>query len=233
MRRGWFLWALALLCLSLAACGQGTQAAQTGGGASLPAGSGVGTADPLPEEGPGETAEAPEESAGDEAEPLSLDTLTVEAVVDWETAERMLTSLEDMSRWLKEALAEENCLVEEVAVTVNTAGGYTAQALAAGGVDVALLPAVDFIAWEEDAQALLVSGEDPCETVAAVTLSRPELDDAFCQTLAAALTETEAGEQFLTACRPDAVFASASEEALQAVRDYAADLEAQEHGGAA
>ena len=153
--------------------------------------------------------------------------------MDWETAERMLTSLEDMSRWLKEALAEENCLVEEVAVTVNTAGGYTAQALAAGGVDVALLPAVDFIAWEEDAQALLVSGEDPCETVAAVTLSRPELDDAFCQTLAAALTETEAGEQFLAACRPDAVFASASEEALQAVRDYAADLEAQEHGGAA
>ena len=117
----------------------------------------IGGSDTLP------APEAPEESAGDEAEPLSLDTLTVEAVVDWETAERMLTSLEDMSRWLKEALAEENCLVEEVAVTVNTAGGYTAQALAAGGVDVALLPAVDFIAWEEDAQALLVSGEDPCE----------------------------------------------------------------------
>ena len=192
------------------------------GGASLPAGSGVGTADPLPEEGPGETAEAPEESAGDEQSPSPW-TPDRGGGGGLETAERMLTSLEDMSRWLKEALAEENCLVEEVAVTVNTAGGYTAQALAAGGVDVALLPAVDFIAWEEDAQALLVSGEDPCETVAAVTLSRPELDDAFCQTLAAALTETEAGEQFLTACRPDAVFASASEEALQAVRDYAAD----------
>lgn len=226
MRRGWFLWVLALLCLALAACGRGNQAAQAGGEVSLPAGNGTGAADPLPEEGTGETA-------GDEAEPLSLDTLTVEAVVDWETAERMLTSLEDMSRWLKEALAEEDCLVEAVAVTVNTAGGYTAQALAAGGVDVALLPAVDFIAWEEDAQAVLVSGEDPCETVAAVTLSWPELDDAFCRALAAALTETESGEQFLAACRPEAVFYPASEEALQAVRDYAADLEAQEHGGIA
>ena len=97
-----------------------------------------------------------------------------------------------------------------------------------------LIPAYDYCLPEKECACQGAEcGEDPCETVAAVTLSRPELDDAFCQTLAAALTETEAGEQFLAACRPDAVFASASEEALQAVRDYAADLEAQEHGGAA
>ena len=232
MRRGRFLWALALLCLALTACGQAAQTAETGGEVSLPSSNAAGeTASPPSEEDQTTSDEASETDT--EAEAISLEVLTVEAVVGWQAAEGMLAYQEDMCQGLKDALAERNCLVESVTATISTAGGYTAQALADGGVDIAILPALDFIAWEGAARAVLTSGEDPCETVAAVTLSSPQLDGAFCEALTAALTETEAGTQFLAVCRPEAVFSPASDEALQAVRDYAAELEAQDHGGAA
>lgn len=38
--------------------------------------------------------------------------------------------------------------MEDVTVTISTAGGFTAEALAEGGVDVAFLPAVDYVASE-------------------------------------------------------------------------------------
>ena len=159
-----------------------------------------------PEEPPPSPAPAmdPDEPPAEGPQPISLDRLTVEVVVDWEDADRILSNLENLSRLLEEALASLDCTVEEpVTVTIGTAGGITAQALGDGGVDAAFLPSEDLAAMAEG-KALQVLESLDRTFAAAVTGLRA--DQRFCAALSEALTATEAGQDFLETCYPGTVF---------------------------
>lgn len=164
---------------------------------------------------------APDLSKPGAPQPLLLEQFTMEVVVTWEEADRILAELEELSGLLDKALREKNCIVEEpIRVTISTAGGITAGALAEGGVDAAFLPAVDYIAFEDRAKAVLMTDEEPCTGVAAVTLTREE---GFSGLLADALLDTEAGAEFLSLCYPEASYVPVQEQALAAVREQAAE----------
>ncbi len=90
MKRSFFLAALAV-CLALTACGR----------AKPPA--------PQPDVPP---ASAPADRPAD-GEPMSLGILTVELVVAWEDADRLLESLDQLSGLLSKALEEQGCAPEE------------------------------------------------------------------------------------------------------------------------
>lgn len=206
------LWLMAALCLLLSACGRQPQKPEQPEQPDPPA-----QVQTQPE-----TPPAPEEGA------ILLDRLTVELVVDWEDSDQVLSRLEELSLLFSQALADQGCQVEDVTVTISTAGGFTAGSLAEGGVDVAFLPAEDYIGVESEAGAVLTAGEEPCTTVAAVTGARTELDKAFCNTLERAMLETEDGNSFLEACRPGAVWVPATQETIAGVRDWLEEQEAQQ-----
>lgn len=169
-----------------------------------------------PDKQPDPPPPAPVESAEPAAlpeEPAALGPLTVEVVVDGEEAERLLEQLEDLSALLSEGLLERGYAPEEVVITISTAGGVTADALCAGGVDAACLPAADYLAAEGQAEAILTTDDG----AAAVAVGREE--GAFHAALAGALTESG----FLEVCYPGRTYLPATEEALQALRDRAAE----------
>lgn len=216
MKKTLFPIILLLLCLLPAACGQGGgKPAQT-------------DTTPTESQDPQDDGQAPS-SLPEDGGPVLLDSLTVELVVDWEDADRMLSALDSMKRLLAEALLAQGYDVEEITVTISTAGGFTGEAMSGGGVDVAFLPAADYIAYEKNARAVLVTDEDICEIVAALTLRREELDDGFQSALEQALLETEAGGSFLETYRAGAIFLPASGEAIDAVRDWVTE-QGDQHG---
>lgn len=155
--------------------------------------------------------------------------LTMELVVEWESADAILSRLDEMSEMLRLALEESGYSVEHVTLTISTAGGFTAEALAQGGINAAILPAVDFIACRESAAGIAMSSEEIPETVIALSLHKGMPDSSFCTALFDALTKTELGEEFMRLCRPEAVFVIPTEDAIQAVADWVAQQE--EHGG--
>ena len=147
----------------------------------------------------------PDAPLPEEPQPIVLDRLTVEVVVDWEDADRMLGSLETLARLLESALAAFGCTVEEpVTITLGTAGGITAQALSDGGVDAAFLPVTD-LSELEDGKAVRVLESSDQALAAAVTGMREDRQ-RFCAALAQALTETEDGREFTALCYPGTVF---------------------------
>lgn len=151
----------------------------------------------------------------EEPRSLFLDSLTVEVVVDWEDADRVLDSLEELSRLLDSALEEADCtLGEPAAVTIGTAGGITALALADGGVDAAFLPAADLLTTEDDAAIGVLMNTDQDFFLAAST-ARKELDEYFRSALAEALTATEDGQAFLEICYPGVEFVRAAERPIE------------------
>ena len=181
---------LAALCLLLAGCQR---------------------SEPPPEPSPPPPALPEEAPPAEDPRSLFLDSLTVEVVVDWEDADRMLESLEELSRLLEGALLAADCTVENsVAITIGTAGGITAQALADGGVDAAFLPTEDFAAMEEGAAVGVLMNTDR-DFFLAVTAARPELNEDFRLALEEALTATEDGQAFLETCYPSAAFVRAEE----------------------
>lgn len=137
-------------------------------------------------------------------EPLVLNRLTVEVVVDWEDADRILSNLDALSQLLREALDGKRCPVDDVTVTIGTAGGITAQALADGGVDAAFLPTADFLEMEEGKASAVLESEDGGVVAAAAA----GMDERFYPILAEALTELEAGQEFLEICYPGTTFTS-------------------------
>ena len=118
--KGRIVWVLAAVCLLLAGCRRAEP-------------------ETPPEPSPPPASVQPEENQpAEKPRPLFLESLSVEVMVDWEDADRMLGSLDELSRLLDGALEEVGCTLGEPAtVTIGTAGGITAQALADGGVDVA------------------------------------------------------------------------------------------------
>lgn len=169
---------------------------------------------------PADDTPAPPANTEDFPPVFSPEELTVELVVEWEAADVILSRLEDMSEMLRLALEESGYSVDRVTLTISTAGGFTAEALAQGGVDAAVLPAVDFITCRESTAGIAMSTEEICETVIALSLYNGTPDDAFCTALFDALTKTEQGTEFLSLCRPGAVFTVPTEEAMQAVQEW-------------
>ena len=178
-----------------------------------------------------DTPDTPEDDAGqgdDARETVELGALTVEVVVDSGEADDFLSLLRDLAALLDQKLSENGYDAEAVTVTVSTAGGATADALAAGGVDIALLPAQDFVACEDSAAGVLMDdGEIPAD-VAAVTKAHSELDAAFQEALSAALTDGGA-DSFLALCRPDMTYVAFDSAALQPIRDQLAEEQAAAH----
>lgn len=202
------------LCLVLAACGNTHTENQ---GADDPNGQEAINQPDIPVD-PDEP-ETPDEPQG----PVGLGSLTVEVVVAWDNADSLLTRLEDLSVLLDQSLAANGYDAESITVTVSTAGGTTADALAAGGVDIALLPAEDYIACEGSAAGVLMNDKEPPSYVAAVTEANAELDEPFRAALAAALTAGDDGESFLSICYPAVTYVAFDSDALQPVRDQLAE----------
>lgn len=193
------VWVLLAVCLLLAGCRRAETPAET-----------------PPEPSPPPAAVLPEENqpAGEDRS-LFLDSLQVEVVVDWEDADRVLDHLEELSRLLDGALEAVDCTLEEpAAITIGTAGGITAQALADGGVDAAFLPAADLLTTEDDAAIGVLMNTDQDFFLAAST-AREELDEYFRSALEEALTTTEDGQAFLETCYPGVEFVRATERPIE------------------
>ena len=193
------VWVLLAVCLLLAGCRRAETPAES-----------------PPEPSPPPAAVLPEENqpAGEDRS-LFLDSLQVEVVVDWEDADRVLDHLEELSRLLDGALEAVDCTLEEpAAITIGTAGGITAQALADGGVDAAFLPAADLLTTEDDAAIGVLMNTDQDFFLAAST-AREELDEYFRSALEEALTTTEDGQAFLEICYPGVEFVRATERPIE------------------
>ena len=187
------LWLLLAACLLLAGCRRAETEAPP---------------EPAP---PPASVQPAEDQPAEEPRSLFLDSLTVEVVVDWEDADRVLDSLEELSRLLDGALEEADCILKEPAtVTIGTAGGITAQALADGGVDAAFLPAADLLTTDAGAAAGVLMNTNQ-DFFLAVSTAREELDEPFRFALEAALTTTEDGQAFLETCYPGMEFVRATE----------------------
>ena len=189
------------------------------------------TAPPQTGQDTGTETDPPVSDTPDPSAPLSMETLTVELVVEWEDVDERLSQKDKLTELLRTALEESGCTVEQLTITINTAGGITAEALTQGGVDAAVLPAADFITCRESIAGIAMSQEEISETVIALSLTKGLPDSDFCSIFFNALTATEAGQEFLSICRPGAVFDVPTEEAMQAVLDSVAQQEQEMIGG--
>lgn len=184
---------------------------------------------PTPDKGdetpPNQDAPADDDKKDEAAYPAEL---MVELVVEWEMADTILSLLDDLSELLRTAVAEAGCQLDSVTLTISTAGAYTADSLVDGGIDVAILPGVDIISREERVAILALSDDEIPQSAIAVSLADDDLTEAFRGVLFAALTQTQSGQDFISAVCGEAVFTAPTEEALQAVRDYWRELEESE-----
>ena len=109
-------------------------------------------------------------------------------------------------------------------------GHGLADALAAGGVDIALMPAEDYLSCEDSAAGILMDDGEIPTVVAAVTGTEAELDSAFQDALMIALTDG-GEESFLSLCCPGIGFIPFDSDALQPIRDRLAEEAASAHQG--
>lgn len=151
--------------------------------------------------------------------------LDVELTVEWEKVDTLLPQLDELSDLLRSAMEEVGCPLDRATITISTAGGFTAEALAGGGIDAAVIPAVDIISYRNKTSVVALSSEEIPETAIAVSKANEALSEAFSHLLLRALTETDAGQEFLTICCGTAAFSVPTEESLQAVRDHLAEQE--------
>lgn len=161
-------------------------------------------------------------------EPVYPSELRVELVVEWEMADTILSLLDDLSDHLRTAVAQAGCQLDSVTLTISTAGAYTADSLVDGGIDIAILPSVDIISSEHRVSILALSDDEIPMTAIAVSTANSDLSEEFRTLLFSALTETEAGLEFLSAVCGESVFSAPTEDTLQAVRDYFKELISEE-----
>lgn len=171
----------------------------------------------------------PDDDNNNQNEPVCPADMTVELVVDWAMADTILSILDDLSDLLREAVEEAGCQLDHVTLTINTAGAYTADSLVDGGIDAAILPSVDIIPYENRVAILALSNDEIPQTAIAVSLANSDLSEEFRSILFSALTQTQAGQDFLAAFCGEAVFVAPTEETLQSVRDYLHELEEGEY----
>lgn len=213
------------LCLLLCACMQP---------GNTPAGDDPSVSDnqhtTVPDDGTSTTPDNEKNNTGDAVQTVYPAELMVELVVEWEIADTLLSHLDELADQLHAAVEEAGCPLDRVTLTISTAGGFTAQSLVHGGIDAAILPSVDIISYEKRTSIIALSDEETAETAIAVSLANDDLSEEFRLVLFRALTETQSGQDFLSACCGDAIFSAPSEDALQMVRDYLSELEEAEGG---
>ena len=165
--------------------------------------------------------------------PLFPDELTVEVVVDWEHSDSVLSQLNNLADLLHTAIKNAGYHLDDVIVTISTAGGVTADTLVRGGIDAAILPSLDVISFEKNVSILALSNEEiPEIAIAASQADNKNLSEEFNRLLFTALTETEEGQFFLFACCGTNTFSLPTEDNLQSVRDQFKELEKAEGGHA-
>lgn len=120
------------------------------------------------EEAPPDPALPPEEPSGtppiSAENPLELDLLRVEICRSGLGSDRLMEAARELPELMREAFAVHNVLADLVQVTIGSSPAATVQALNAGTVDIAILPAEGLAGQETEAEVLLVSGpgtEDP------------------------------------------------------------------------
>lgn len=150
--------------------------------------------------------------------------LAMELVVDSNTANILLSYLDTLAAKLRDAVEAAGYQPDTVTITFSTAGAYTTDSLQEGGIAIAVLPALDIITCKH-ACVIALSSEEIPETAIAVSMADGIFSEDLCAVLFRAFTETEAGSEFLSLCCGDTTFVSPTEEKLQMVRDYLAELE--------
>lgn len=115
------------------------------------------TPDPVP---PTETEEPSGGGTISAETPLELDILRIEIIRGGLSSDRLMEAARTLPELLRSALAVQNILADMVQVTIGSSPAATVQALNAGTVDIAVLPAEGFAGQETEAAVLLASG--PC-----------------------------------------------------------------------
>lgn len=213
---------LLTLCLLLSACGENT----------LP---GDNEQDPPPlsneQQQPEQNEEPDAPNTGDDSSqtspsvPYFPSEMTMELVADSETANILLSHLDELAEYLRCALEDVGCPPDSVILSFSTAGAYTADSLHNGGICAAILPAVDIIEYEHSVSIIALSSEEIPEFAIAVTTNSDSFSDEFSSILFKALTETPSGQAFLSICCTNAVFSASTEDGLKAVREHLKELE--------
>lgn len=217
---------LLALCLALCACGQQPGSSQI----DPPVSNGQQTNDSHSSTDNTNNTQDTGNSTDQTEHPIYPAELMVELVVEWERVDTLLSQLDDLAKLLHTAIEEAGCPLDHVTVTISTAGGFTAEALVRGGIDAAVLPAVDIISYENKTSLLALSNEEIPVTAIAITQAGDDLSDDFNQLLFKALTTTETGRAFLSACCGTDAFSPPTEDSLQTVRDHLEELEKAEGG---
>lgn len=103
-------------------------------------------------EEPGETQPVSQEA------PLELDSLRIEISRGNLSSDRLMEAVRTLPELLRAALADHHIIADIVQVTIGSSPAATVQALNAGTVDIAILPAGGFAGQETEAAVLLASG---------------------------------------------------------------------------
>lgn len=128
---------------------------------------------------------AKEDAPPEEAEPLELESLSVEISRGELPPEELARAVRELPEALKAALADQGAEAAAVTVSVGSSPAAMAQAVREGGVDVAFLPAEDYAALENPPQLLLTAGDG--EGAAMVRPDETLSAERFAQALAAAV----------------------------------------------
>ena len=100
-----------------------------------------------------------EEPSGPGGYPLELDILRIEICRGGLGSERLMEAARTLPELLRSTLAENQSIIADtVQLTIGSSPAATVQALNAGAVDIAILPAEGFAGQETEAAVLLASG---------------------------------------------------------------------------
>ena len=128
----------------------------------------------------------------EEAQPLVLDSLNVEFVVDGRDPDALLTLRTDFPEALRAALERRNVSVGEIAVTFGASGEATEAALQSGEVQLAFLSAEDYYPYRSGQIVAAEQGDEPALTlglIVAAVSDDAEADDRFADSMRDALPE--------------------------------------------
>lgn len=145
-------------------------------------------ADPAPQ--PAE--DEPATPSVEEAQPLALERLNVEFVVDGRDPDALMALRADFPEALRAALEKRNVTVDEIAVTFGTSGEATEAALQNGEVQLAFLSAEDYYPYRSGQIVAVEQGSEPALTLGLIVSAvsdDAEADDRFADSLRDALPE--------------------------------------------
>ena len=126
----------------------------------------------------------------EEAQPLVLDSLNVEFVVDGRDPDALLTLRTDFPEALRAALERRNVSVGEIAVTFGASGEATEAALQSGEVQLAFLSAEDYYPYRSGQIVAAEQGSEPdlsLGLIVSAVSDDAEADDRFASSLRDAL----------------------------------------------